>query len=338
MQSRIVLSLLAAIALPAVSQPLPSTPLVDYHFDDEDLATGPDTFRIIQSTKGSVQLSSRYRYSGFRSMEIRSIAGDPDFPELQGYIPLQTKGTLTIRFALLLTNAQEPVNIALAGPAHFTKQKNGLAFWLKMDGGTLHHVSNKETLPLVALRPFTWYLVDCTYRIETGRYDLAITEEYQQQPAVSLKDQKNVMDEPGSTLDRYSFVSNPFGNDSSALYYVDDVFIATDADSAPRTFVAPGRRKLFVDLYNDYRRSMQANAVCLPATGMADFGLQAEDTRRLQAEGAFQWLEQTLRSGSNINIPEGLSADAQRRLTSVKTWKRGCAAAALGDREAALKM
>jgi hypothetical protein len=78
------------------------------------------------------------------------------------------------------------------------------------------------------------------YRIESGQYDLEIREEYQREPIVSLTGQKNVMNEPGSMLDRYSFVSNPFGNDSNALFYVDDVRIATDAGTPPGAFVAPG--------------------------------------------------------------------------------------------------
>jgi hypothetical protein len=93
--------------LPLLGQQRPSAPLVDYHFDDEDLASGPDTFRVIQSSKGSVRLSNQYRYSGSRSLEIRSVTGDPDFPELQGYFPRQDHGVLSIQRA----RSKFPINI-----------------------------------------------------------------------------------------------------------------------------------------------------------------------------------------------------------------------------------
>jgi tetratricopeptide (TPR) repeat protein len=336
MPSRIVLLLFVCFLLPAASQT--QAPLVEYHFDDEQLVSGPDTFLIVQSTKGSVHLSDLYRYSGIRSLEIRSIAGDPDFPELQGYFPLQEKGTLLIRFAFLVTNPPEPINIALAGPGHFRQKKNGLALWLKTEGGVLQHVTDQKTVPLLALRPFRWYQVDCTYRIDSGRYDLLVREEYQEQPAISLTDQKNVMNDPGATMDRYSFVSNPFGNNSNAVYYVDDVVIATDTKVARKEFAAPGRRKLFVDLYNDYRKQLTARTVCLPITDLADLGMNAADACRLRDEGALEWLQRGLQNGPLKDVPNGLSPDTQRRLLAFASWKQGCAAAATGDGKGALQM
>jgi hypothetical protein len=267
--------LLFLCILPVFCQQRPSAPLVDYHFDDEDLASGPDTFRIIQSSKGSVRLSNQYRYSGSRSLEIRSVTGDPDFPELQGYFPRQDHGVLSIQFALLLTNPDEPVNIALAGPSHFYQKENGLALWLKVEKGVLSQVSAQKTEDLFPARPFIWYLVHCTYRIDAGTYDLEIREEYQKQPIASRTGQPNVMNQPGSKLDRYSFVSNPFGNNSNALFYVDDLTIAAASGQAPPQFVAPGRRKLFVDLFNDHRKHLAAHAVCLPVSGLADLGMNA---------------------------------------------------------------
>ena len=61
--------------------------LVRYSFDDGAVATGPDTFTVFRNAKGSVQLSTAFHVSGYRSLEIRDVAGDGDFPELQGFFP-----------------------------------------------------------------------------------------------------------------------------------------------------------------------------------------------------------------------------------------------------------
>ena len=105
--------------------------LVQYSFDDNALDTGPDTFTVFQKAKGSVRLTTQNRFSGYRSIEIRDVAGDKDFPELQGYFPLRTRGKLFLHFALMTTNPAEEFNIALAGPEWFTLRRNGIGFWLK---------------------------------------------------------------------------------------------------------------------------------------------------------------------------------------------------------------
>ena len=63
--------------------------VVSYSFDDDNVATGPDTFRVFNYAKGNVNLTSTYCHSGYRSVEIRDAAGDKAFPELQGYFPLR---------------------------------------------------------------------------------------------------------------------------------------------------------------------------------------------------------------------------------------------------------
>ena len=86
------------IARPAV--------LASYSFDD-DVATGPDTFAIWQGARhskggrGHVRLSSAFHLSGHRSVELQDIAGDGDFPELQGYFPVRREGQLFFHFAFL---------------------------------------------------------------------------------------------------------------------------------------------------------------------------------------------------------------------------------------------
>jgi len=325
-----------SLAIAAFGQARGPVALVDYSFDNEDLATGPDTLFVVQSTKGSVRISGQFKYSGYRSLEIRSVAGDSDFPELQGYFPLQEHGTLRFQFALLVTNPQEPINIALAGPAHFAERKDGLGFWLKLDKGVLQQVSDRKTQDLLPLDPFVWYLVRCTYSVDRGTYDLEIRNEFQPKPAVQLSGQANVMNQPGSTLSKYSFVSNPFGNNSNAVFYVDDIWIAAGSAATPGPFVAPGRRKLFVDLYDEERKRLTAGTVCLPVSGLADLGIGVADARRL-AQGALAWLQAALQ-GERRAIPDGLSADDRRRMRALETWRRGCVAWAAGERQTAVPL
>src|SRR5687767_13753412 len=66
--------------------------LVQYSFDDGLTDTGPDTFAVFQHAKGHVRLSSQFRSSGYRSIELRDVADDQDFPELQGYFPQRKSG------------------------------------------------------------------------------------------------------------------------------------------------------------------------------------------------------------------------------------------------------
>jgi len=74
-------------------------PLVRYSFDDDQLDTGPDTFRIFEYSKGTVNLSSQFPFSGYYSVEIRDAGDDGGFPELQGFFPMQDSGQLHVHFA-----------------------------------------------------------------------------------------------------------------------------------------------------------------------------------------------------------------------------------------------
>src|SRR5687768_5543496 len=78
----------------------PSSVLAHYSFDDRLVDTGPVTFAVFRNARGNVQLSTDFQVSGHRSVEIRDVAGDGDFPELQGYLPERRDGWLVIHFAL----------------------------------------------------------------------------------------------------------------------------------------------------------------------------------------------------------------------------------------------
>ena len=242
----IALLLLALTAAPSAAGE-PSPILVSYSWDDGKTETGPDTFSVFRNARGNVQLSSTFRASGYQSVEIRDVAGDRDFPELQGYFPLLRNGWLVIHFALLVIDPQEELNVALAGPAWFNNlNKDGMAFWLYTRDGDLTHTTDSIPKRLLRLKPFTWYGIDADYDIDRGRYDLRIYEEGIEEPVVSLKDVPNAGSHPGSAVSMFSFIGD-LKDRSNVVYYVDDVVLATDRKIKLPRFIAPGRREYFVD-------------------------------------------------------------------------------------------
>ena len=76
---------------------------------------GPDTFAVFRAAHGRVALSSAFRLSGYRSVEISDVAGNGDFSELQGYFPEQRSGRVFAHFALL--TARPPWHIRSVAPA-----------------------------------------------------------------------------------------------------------------------------------------------------------------------------------------------------------------------------
>ena len=145
MARRIQIQLIALFCFltPAASGQIgTSNVLVSYSFDDAQLATGPDTFAVFARSRGTVRLNAGNRLSGYRSVEIRDVAGDGDFPELQGYFPPRSKGKLYLHFAFMTATPFEEFNIALAGPQWFNLRKDGIGFWLKTREGHLCQVSD----------------------------------------------------------------------------------------------------------------------------------------------------------------------------------------------------
>lgn len=315
----------------------PGTVLASYSFDD-DIPTGPDTFRIFQYSKGTVRLTSAYHVSGYRAIELRDVAGDKSMPEIQGYFPVQSTGRLHAHFSFLTATPKEELNIALAGPRWFQLEKDGIAFWLKSDQGMLVHYSDRIPKKLFPLEAFVWYSVDLVYDVGVGVYDMTIRREGQRNPLVRLIRQKNAPNQPGSAVDKFSFVGSPFVDTSNVVYYVDDIVIGTSETVVQRPFVAPGRRKLFVDAFVEYRARESARPRCLPGADPDDFGLTPQDTSEVIRTGAMDLLS-ALATGEPVNkseLPSALTGEARRRLGAALQWSRGCADLDAGDAKGAL--
>jgi tetratricopeptide (TPR) repeat protein len=338
MAGRVPLAALALIAiLGTAAGAAGPTVLVRYGFDDEAVETGPDTFAVFRAAHGRVGLSTVFRRSGYRSVEIRDVPGNGDFSELQGYFPEQRTGHVFAHFALLTARPEEELNIALAGPQRFRLGKDGIAFWLATREGRFVHVSDSIPRKLAPVRGFVWYEVDVAYDVEAGVYDLTIHEEGHPDPIVALRRQPGAARQRGSAVDVFSFISDPMEDASDVTYFVDDVSIATSRDVTVAPLVAPGRRKLFVDAFAEYRRTQDDKVRCLPAVSLRDFGI-AWSSGALGARG-ITLLEEALRSGGQSDRDGALpSEDARGRVVGAAAqWREGCATLERGDAATALE-
>ena len=322
----------------AMAQAASSNVVVSYSFDDDNVATGPDTFRVFNFAKGNVNLTTIYCHSGYRSVEIRDVAGDKEFPELQGYFPLQKKGQLFAHFAFMTTAPNEPLSIALAGPQWFTVRKNGIGFWLSTEEGFLYQHSDKHIKKLIPLEPFEWYTADVTYHIDEGTYDLTISgEDKKRPPLVSLTRQKNASGLAGSAVDKFSFIGD-LDDKSNVTYYVDDVVVSIDQLIEQKPFVAPGRRKLFVDRWNDYYKRMLEHPNVIPAIDLSDFGLHTEELQSLKREGMVRALEALLnRQPFDSALVQNASPNSLRLLHAISLWMLGNEQLSRRQPEAALE-
>ena len=321
MRSILLILLLASFV---VAQEAPSNIVVSYSFDDDNVATGPDTFRVFNFAKGNVSLTTTYCHSGYRSVELRDVAGDEEFPELQGYFAVRKKGQLRAHFTFMTTAPNEPLNMALAGPQWFTLRKDGIAFWLSSEGGVLYQHSDKLLKKLIALEAFEWYTVDINYRIEEGTYDLNISgEDKTKPPLIALTAQKNASGFAVSSVDKFSFIGD-LEDKSNVTYYVDDVVISIDQLIKQKPFVAPGRRKLFVDRWNDYYKEMLQHPNVIPAIDLADFGVSAEALQTMKKEGTVKALEGLLNwQQLDSALVANASSESVRLLNAIRLWVQG---------------
>ena len=327
MVTRILQTLIALACLCLIAQQaLAGEPgsLVRYSFDDQNVESGPDTFHVFENAKGSVSLSNDFRFSGFQSVHIEDAVGDKDFPELQGYFPRHDKGKLYIHFAMMITNPGQEFNIALAGPEGFSLKKDGIGFWMHSKQGYLHHVSDSIHKKLFPLQEFTWYIVDIVYNLDDGRYDLNINQEHQDTPLVALKSAPNATLQAHSAVSKFSFIGD-LRDKYSVSYYVDDIELNSHKPVASSVLLAPGRRKLFIDYWNDFQHKQRKHPVCIPTTFYTDFGFSQYD---LKGEDKNNLLT-AIKSVIKINVKSLdkkliQNFDDQPKLQSVIAWRLGC--------------
>jgi hypothetical protein len=300
--------------------------LFHFSFDDEVPVTGPDTIAVVEHARGRVRLSREMVRSGWRSLLLSDIAGDGDFPELQAFFPVRRAGRLTLSFALLVVEPQEELNVALAGPGGFGLGRDGISLWLATRDGWLTHVTDSIPRRLAELRPFVWYGVEVVYDLAPGTYSIRLFEEGRDQPIVALDRQPNAASAPGSALSVVSFIGDNRDDLSNVVYFVDDVLLFSDPAPALPPFVAPGRRRLFVEVLEGYREPLGAAPSCPPALSVEELGL-APDER-----GATGVAELLAAATGTLGIlrPDSSTARA-RELEAARRWREGCAALARAD-------
>jgi hypothetical protein len=329
--ARRVLEAPPAPAPPAEDEAAFST-LAAYTFDERADDSGPDTFRVFERARGRVTRTTLFRLSGEYSLELRDVAGNGDFPELMGFFDLRTSGQLYAHFAFLVVDPKQELNIAFVGPRAFRMEKDGFAVWLQSRDGVLRHVSDSIPKKLFEVQPFTWYLVDVLYDIDRGTYQLLIEEEGAVEPLVELADQPNATSQPGSSVDKFSFVSDPFEDRSEVVYYVDDIVLGADEHIEPRRFVAPGRRKLFVE--------MQVDAMAEKVRATREAGEEFPDDRWYLAMVGRRFAEAYREARGRLAElrPELEEAEPELRARVLSYWLERAADAALLDGNPALAL
>jgi len=225
-----------------------TSPILAFYEFEQPTPSGPDTFWVRETGGGEVALSSAFRFAGERSLHISEVPGNRDFAEFLAYFRECRDGVVFIQYYLLLTDPEQRFNFGLAGPRWFlSTDRHGHAVWLQTDDGVLRHRPHGGWQQLFAPRPFAWYFIDLVYRVEEGTYDLSIFEEGLEEPVIDLHGAQGMNGNRNSAVKYFSLIGDL--EDAGRFdFFVDDLIIATDPAVRQKPFVAPGRRRFFVDM------------------------------------------------------------------------------------------
>jgi hypothetical protein len=158
-------------------------------------------------------------------------------------------------------------------------------------------------------QPFGWYVVDAAYDIDRGSYDLTIHQHGVTKPVVLLKDQVNPAKQAGSSVDKFSFIGDAGTDQSNVVYYVDDVVLSVDEAVPASRFAAPGRKKFFVDYWDEHQRARLSRPRSVPAMDFSDLGVLPGDIQSLKDAGCGTRFNRICGPGSR---PEGASTEHRR--------------------------
>lgn len=304
----------------------PDQVFVNYSFEDESLSSSTHIFDVYEGGRGSVRQSHRFHYSGYRSLELIDIPGDKDFPELQGHFPVRDRGKLYLRFALLTPTPEQTLNIALAGPQGFSLKKDGIGFWLSTKDGWVMHTTDSIPTKLFQLRGLTWYLFKVIYDLESGTYDMQVSEEGQQAPFIKLTRQWNAAHQPGSKVDKFSFVGDVEEDKSSVIYYVDDILVGVDDSIAMLPSRVPEKKDIQIEGWYDLKEKMGYNPSCPLVFEPEDLGVTRDVKSALVSAQLMPVLKTALVEKKLIVVPAGLDEKTTSVLGAINDWTQGCEA------------
>ncbi len=185
-------------------------------------------------------------------------------------------------------------------------------------------------------QPFAWYVVDAAYDIDRGSYDLTIRQNGVTTPVVVLKDQPNAAKQPGSAVDKFSFIGDSGADHSNVVYYVDDVVVSVNEAMPVSRFAAPGRKKFFVDYWDEHQRARLGRPRSVPAMDFSDLGVLPADIQSLKDAGLWDAWQQTF-AGQRGRALDGASAEHQRLFELAALWVEGTGALNGGDAAVALE-
>ena len=293
---------------------------IRYDFESIDVASGPDTFELFESATSDVSLSSQYAFRGSRSLHIQDFLENRSFPEFQGYFPTINAGTVEIGFALMTPDPLEPFNVAIAGKQHFQMIKDGLGFWLINDKGTLRHMSDSIPKRLFELTAYQWYWFALELDLSNGEYSIQVNDESGQQ-LVQLEKQKQPTNSKRSSIYKYSFIGD-IEDRGSANLYIDEFVLTTDYADSPKPLIAPGRRTLFVDRWNQYHKNLQDFNFCLPPKLPYDF-IDSYNTDGLKTlQNNIESLKLLLSSPTQKTLTDFSHQD--QLISGIARWSQGC--------------
>lgn len=316
------------LACAVVASASAETTLVNYNFDYDVLDSGPDTYQIFRHKNAKAEISTDFAGGGYASAHFTDQAGDRDFVEFQGYFPEQQTGIVRFQFKLFIANAQNVFNIALVGKRRYVLSPQGINFWLSYGDGWLRHCTDSIPKKLFQPNLYEWYRVDVQMDLNRGVYALRIARETGEMDAV-------VEDQPfaAGSSDRYSLREYSFVGDLDDMqasdFYIDDLKITTSNEAKLAAMVAPGRRKYFVEIWDDYHRQMQGKLRCLPAKGLEDFGIYNVEYGSLERSGELKILHRLTRTNPEIGKPEDWERSPQ--LSAIVDWIGACDALEQGD-------
>jgi hypothetical protein len=152
---------------------------------------------------------------------------------------------------------------------------------------------------------------------------------------VDLKSQPNSPNQPGSSVDKFSFIGDTGSDQSNADYYVDDVIVSVNETTPPLQFAAPGRKKLFVDYWSDHQKSLRSYPVAMPVIDLSDLGIFQRDVPLLTKAGFWDWMQETS-EGKRTEMPDAAGTAGRRFFQAIAAWSEGVASLNTGNAETAL--
>lgn len=299
------------------------TTLASYNFDYDVLESGPDTYQIFRHENAKAEISTDYASGGYASAHLTDAANDGDFVEFQGYFPEQVAGSVRFRFKFLIANQINLFNVAVVGKERYKLSSMGINFWLIYQDGWLRQQSDSIPKKLFQPNLYEWYGVDALLDMNKGSYSLRIARE-SGETAVLVENQPFATGIGKRTsLKEYSFVGD-LDDMQPADFYIDDVSVTTTNATQLPKMTAPGRRKYFFEIWNDYHRQLQGKLQCLPAINLEDFGIYGREYASLATNGQLETLYQLARAEPVVVKSDAWKSSAD--LSAIVDWTKACAA------------